>query len=70
MNLKKKLTKQEISKLEAWAKVKKAGGYITENEAVMIESINKMKSDKWEGCTASAMDEAWAQLEELKKKTV
>lgn len=74
-NLKRKLTDDEITKMEAWAKNKKAAA-MTETEKNMVDSIESMEKNDWKGCriednTCSKTmnkQELQEKLEKLKKK--
>ena len=72
--LNKKLTDAEISKLEAWADMRKDLQSLSKEDKSILNQIDSLRKNKWEGMRLTAKDAATLQakrtLEELKRKKV
>ena len=72
--LNKKLTDAEISKLEAWADMRKDLQSLSKEDKTILNQIDAFRKNKWEGMRLTAKDAATQQakgnLEELKRKKV
>ena len=70
--LNKKLTDAEISKLEAWADMRKDLQSLSKEDKSILNQIDSFRKNKWEGMRLTAKDAATLQakrtLEELKGK--